>query len=251
MSKFSSFSAQLSRPDRFVNRQIDQDEYSTDFSPESFTKRLDSYPSAFATDSPLLPPTPAVPHRPLDANKGYPLPTECFPEIDWVAEYAAGSNYSTILVPPEPVAAREPARPVVQATVGEPKPPSVSNSLVQTDVDGDDSMFWYKSTTRFASPQDDWDYERLRQRIRAYTTPSATKADELVVDVNETVRQTTVRRLQALLVQLTAPPVENEIVSEKQPAHGNILAGDDVDVVRLREVIETLSRPALKLFEMD
>ncbi|KAK9235699.1 hypothetical protein V1525DRAFT_409283 [Lipomyces kononenkoae] len=248
--------------------QVDE-EYSADFSPESFTKRLffRNYTTAPPTQTPLLPATPCVPVRPLDTNKGYPLPTNCFADIDWIAEYNSNNAYTAVLTPPEcpnalprtiptgasssTVCTLNQSSPLKQ----QPKLPSVTNSLVQTDIDGDDSKFWYKSTTRFASPEDEWDYERLRRRIREYT--SANKSGSSVIStgqvtreglgpaaaVNETVRRTAVRRLKSVLAHLTGadnPDTVNS-ASDSCATDDMGLDSDQIDIGRLRMAIEELS----------
>ncbi|KAK9324798.1 hypothetical protein V1517DRAFT_29657 [Lipomyces orientalis] len=252
------------------------EEYSADFSPESCTKRLfvRSYTTAAPAPTPLLPPTPCVPVRPLDANKGYPLPTNCFTDIDWIAEYNSNSAYSAVLTPRDLSVAvprtLPPSSPIATTTTRDPtnlhgpppqrSPPSVSNSLVQTDIDGDDSRFWYKSTTRFASPEDEWDYERLKRRIREYT--SADMSREFGVDagppsrqglgraaaVNETVRQAAVRRLKVVLAHLTGVGNADTTTgaSHSSATDDMGLDGDQVDIARLRMAIEELSVSSCK-----
>ncbi|KAK9375673.1 uncharacterized protein V1513DRAFT_377144 [Lipomyces chichibuensis] len=241
----------ITSADLFSDFPVDE-EYSADFSPESFTKRLffRSYTAAPA-QTPLLPATPCVPVRPLDTNKGYPLPTNCFADIDWIAEYNSNNTYSAVVAPHDRSGAASSTVPVAVSTTipatNQPGPlqrnsPSLTNSLVQTDIDGDDSMFWYKSTTRFASPEDEWDYERLRRRIREYTSAGKSLASGVfacqatreglgpAAAVNETVRQTTVRRLKSVLAHLTSSAADDMG-----------LDGDQIDIGRLRMAIEELS----------
>ncbi|KAK9355645.1 hypothetical protein V1523DRAFT_404239 [Lipomyces doorenjongii] len=239
------------------------EEYSADFSPESFTKRLffPSYTAAPA-QTPLLPATPCVPVRPLDSNKGYPLPTNCFADIDWIAEYNSNNTDSAVVIPLDRPAAASRTVPAAVSTTTLPakngpgprqlKPPSVTNSLVQADIDGDDSMFWYKSTTRFASPEDEWDYERLRRRIREYTSGGKSRASGVFAGqatpeglgpaaaVNETVRQTAVRRLKSVLAHLTAPDTVTAS-SDSSVTEDMGLDSDQIDIGRLRMAIEELS----------
>ncbi|KAK9434165.1 hypothetical protein V1505DRAFT_84743 [Lipomyces doorenjongii] len=239
------------------------EEYSADFSPESFTKRLffPSYTAAPA-QTPLLPATPCVPVRPLDTNKGYPLPTNCFADIDWIAEYNSNNTDSAVVIPLDRPAAACRTVPAAVSTTTLPakngpgprqlKPPSVTNSLVQADIDGDDSMFWYKSTTRFASPEDEWDYERLRRRIREYTSGGKSRASGVFAGqatpeglgpaaaVNETVRQTAVRRLKSVLAHLTAPDTVTAS-SDSSVTEDMGLDSDQIDIGRLRMAIEELS----------
>ncbi|KAJ8102980.1 hypothetical protein POJ06DRAFT_60320 [Lipomyces tetrasporus] len=245
------------------------EEYSADFSPESCTKRFcfRSHTAAPA-QTPLLPPTPCVPVRPLDANKGYPLPTNCFTDIDWIAEYNSNSAYSAVLTPRDlpgavprtlppsavPTTTRDPANrhpPLPQRSR-----PSVANSLVQTDIDGDDSRFWYKSTTRFASPEDEWDYERLKRRIREYTSTEMCRESGVdagppsrhglgrAAAVNETVRQAAVRRLKVVLAHLTGVGNADTTTTGSSGSSATDdmgLNGDQIDIARLRMAIEELS----------
>ncbi|KAK9367221.1 hypothetical protein V1509DRAFT_654123 [Lipomyces kononenkoae] len=245
------------------------EEYSADFSPESFTKRLffRNYTAAAPTQTPLLPATPCVPVRPLDTNKGYPLPTNCFADIDWIAEYNANNANSTVLMPPEcpsAVPRTLPAGVSSNAVPGpnqygpvqqRPKLPSVTNSLVQTDIDGDDSMFWYKSTTRFASPEDEWDYERLRRRIREYTSAHKSGTSGIstgrltreglgpAAAVNENVRRKAVRRLKSVLAHLTGADNPDNIISASGSSATDDMGldRDHIDIGRLRMAIEELS----------
>ncbi|KAK9450213.1 uncharacterized protein V1518DRAFT_413233 [Limtongia smithiae] len=294
--------------------------------PTSFSIPLseDGAYAAVLSETPLLPATPCVPVRPFDANKGYPLPTNCLTDLDWIAEYNAGAAQPKVLVPRDyavfpgtaeaaaaaaaaaakagPAAApvRLGAAPVPQAT----KTLSVKHSLVQADIDGDDSLFWYKSTTRFASPEDDWDYERLRRRIREFTSGKPTPSAPLVshvaqsspvsdvsssasstsgrarpqiigvysskeqglgpaAAVNETVRQTTVRRLKVVLAHLTGASSADAVTAESTAASTSTAAtvtgasandfggirsgieefvdGESVDIAKLRMAIEELS----------
>ncbi|KAK9378732.1 uncharacterized protein V2V93DRAFT_328393 [Kockiozyma suomiensis] len=271
-------------------REAPDEEYSADFSPESFTKRI--FRGSAPTETPLLPSTPCVPDRPYDTNKGYPLPTACFGDIDW---FAVADQQRQELLVPEPV--EGPPRAQQQQLLGDdlhstawakafPKNPvspssgdpnkaasvrTIINSLIQTDIDGDDSMFWYKSTTRFASPDDEWDYERLRRRIREYTSkgdaylssassvsgrlyaisrpPSAGDGLGPAARVNETVRQTAVRRLKAVLAHLTATDSETAEELYRQgftPEDLASLDGSDIDLTKLRLAIEELSSPMSK-----
>ncbi|KAK9460972.1 uncharacterized protein V1516DRAFT_624640 [Lipomyces oligophaga] len=292
----SSSSKSYKNPSTFreltaLDAQLPDDEYSADFSPEAFTKRLvyragggittekPKFPATSVedpylySDSPLLPPTPCVPAMPLDTNKGYPLPTNAFTDADWIAEYSRGNLDSAVLIPPEiSIAEREAterARGVPNSNAPLHWTPSVTNSLVQTDIDGDDSMYWYKSTTRFASRSDQIDYERLRKRIREYTLKASSFSSASsscgrmyatnefndmeglgpAADVTETVRQTTVRRLKALLAHLTgigsADTAAAEISSEDQDISDGIaeVNGEDIDIAKLRRAIEELSIP--------
>ncbi|KAK9453967.1 hypothetical protein V1511DRAFT_461601 [Dipodascopsis uninucleata] len=264
------------------NALREEDEYSADFSPESFTKRF-FFPSAgssskkataytLAPTTPLLPPTPCVPYRPLDANKGYILPNSCFTDIDWIAEFNNNKAYAAVptdIVPPQvpPMIPQHqqnsaPRTSYVhsgsaqskssskEAKIGSGFAPSISNSLVQTDIDGDDSEFWYKSTTRFASPADEWDYERLRRRIKEFTTLSDSSQNVdarglgTAAAVNDQVRQATVRRLKVILAHLTGFSTADQIASDKklEDFDFDLLAeGENVDISRLRQAIAELS----------
>ncbi|KAK7203078.1 hypothetical protein BZA70DRAFT_291514 [Myxozyma melibiosi] len=277
--------AASSGPSSTAFRDLPDEEYSADFSPEAFTKRI--MHGVAPTQTPLLPPTPCVPDRPLDTNKGYPLQTTCFGDIDWFA--VADQQRQELKVPDVP---EGPSRAKQQSLIAvdvrsvawaksaprrspsptDPKKPAsvrtIINSLVQTDIDGDDSMFWYKSTTRFASPDDEWDYERLRRRIREYTTKSdsyQTSASSVsgrlysvsrppppesglgpAARVNETVRQTAVRRLKAVLAHLTATDAETAEELYRQGFTPEDLAnmdGSDIDLTKLRLAIDELSEP--------
>ncbi|KAK9477212.1 hypothetical protein V1514DRAFT_334526 [Lipomyces japonicus] len=275
----SSFRSVTAEPVNLFHDYND-DDYSADFSPEAFTKQQVSFRRFGIHDqliqTPLLPLTPCVPHEPLDANKGYPLPTSCFADIDWIAEYNSSSNSSAVLTPKEYSASLSSSSSTTtmsatfQAEPGSTLP-SVSNSLVQCEIDGDDSMYWYKSTTRFASPDDEWDYQRLRNRIREFTKQDVTLnrnesslansfsscADCCYVDdalaglgpaanVNHQVRQRAVQRLKLVLAHLIGPcnPAADLISKQLDDYDDEDDLGLDasVDIGRIRMAIDELQR---------